>query len=302
MNRSLLSRRDILAGMGTLAGCAFAGFRFPVEAAAQITFGYASISWAGKDQQAIDDVAALGFKGIQLRSNIMPEWGDKPAALRDLLKARGLTFVALSSGNIAIDPAKEAEDQAAHFKNAKFVKDAGGLYLQVTDARPKREITPADFKRLAYVMTELGKRTADIGIPLSYHNHMNSLGEAPLEVEAIMDAVDPRYVKLELDVAHYQQGGGDPVKAIDRYAQLLLFLHIKDVVSPFNAPGVEPKPYEFVELGRGTVDLPGVFAALDRAGYKGWAIIELDRVYGRTPKEAAAISKQYVENQLKRKV
>jgi sugar phosphate isomerase/epimerase len=45
-----------------------------------------------------------------------------------------------------------------------------------------------------------------------------------------------------------------------------------------------------------------VFAALDRAGYKGWAIIELDRVYGRTPKEAAAISKQFVETQLKRKI
>ena len=315
MNRSLLSRRDILAGMGVLAGSALladvpavAASAAKVDApkarsrTADITFGYASISWAGKDQQAIDDIAALGFKGIQLRSNIMPEWGDKPAALRELLQQRRLTFVALSSGNIAIDPAKEAEDQAAHFKNATFVKNAGGLYLQVTDARPKREVTAADFKRLASVMTELGKRTADIGIPLSYHNHMNSLGEAPQEVDAIMDAVDPRYVKLELDVAHYQQGGGDPVKAIDKYAQRILFLHLKDVASPFTPPGAESRPYEFVELGRGKVDLPNVFAALDRAGYKGWAIIELDRVYGRRPKEAAAISKQFVEQTLKRKV
>jgi inosose dehydratase len=314
MNRSLLSRRDILAGIGAAAGSILlsrgdAASNSLAEAPkarrrthADITFGYASISWAGKDQQAIDDIAALGFKGIQLRSNIMPEWGDKPAALRELLQQRGLTFVALSSGNIVIDPAKEAEDQAAHFKNATFVKNAGGLYLQVTDARPKREVTAADFKRLAYVMTELGKRTADIGIPLSYHNHMNSLGEAPQAVDAIMDAVDPRYVKLELDVAHYQQGGGDPVKAIDKYAHRMLFLHLKDVASPFTAPGAESRPYEFVELGRGKVDLPNVFAALDRAGYEGWAIIELDRVYGRTPKEAAAISKQFVEKTLKRKV
>jgi inosose dehydratase len=316
-----ISRRDILAGIAGAAGVtvlrpldlaglvnvsAAAAPAAEAEAAAlpgaDVTFGYASISWAGKDQQAIDDIAALGFKGIQLRSNIMPEWGDKPAALRDLLKQRRLTFVALSSGNVTIDPAKEAEDLAAHSKNAKFVKDAGGLYLQVTDSRPKRDIVAADYKRLAAVMTELGKRTADLGIPLSYHNHMNSLGEKPGEVDAIMDAADPRYVKLELDVAHYQQGGGDPVKAIDTYASRLLFLHIKDVASPFNPPGGEARPYEFVELGRGRVDLKNVFAALDRVGYKGWAIIELDRVYGRTPKEAAAISKQFVETTLKRKV
>jgi len=303
MNRSLFSRRDILAGMGAATGAVFlCPLDVLARASAEITFGYASISWNGKDQQAIDDIASLGFKGIQLRSNIMPEWGDKPGALRDLLKQRGLTFVALSSGNILIDPAKEAEDQATHARNAKFVKDAGGLYLQVTDARPKRDIVAADYKRLAYVMTELGKRTADIGIPLSYHNHMNSLGENPREVDAIMDAADPRYVKLELDTAHYQQGGGDPVKAVEKYADRLLFLHIKDLMAPFTPPGGEAKPYEFVELGRGQVDLKNVFAALDRAGYKGWAIIELDRVYGRTPKEAAAISKQFVETQLKRKV
>jgi inosose dehydratase len=311
-----LSRRDILAGMGAAAGVA--ALR-PLEAVAArpaeapearrptdaITFGYASITWNGKDLQAIEDVSALGFKGIQLRSNILPEFGAKPAALRDILQQHGLTLVALSSGNVTIDPAKEAEDLATHTKNAQFVKDVGGLYLQVTDARPKgREIGAADYKRLGTLLTELGKRTADIGIPLGYHNHMGTLGEKPDEVDAILAAADPRVVKLELDVAHYKQGGGDPVGAIDKYGDRLLFMHIKDVVSPFTPPGGEPKPYEFVELGRGKVDLRGVFAALDRVHFTGWAIIELDRVTvpGRTPKEAAAISKQFVETQLKRRV
>jgi inosose dehydratase len=301
-----ISRRDILAGMGAAAGLAVLRPLDPLAAAEAITFGCASITWNGKDLQAIEDVSALGFKGIQLRSNILPEYGDKPAALREILQKHRLTMVALSSGNMSNDPAKEADDLAMHTKNAKFVKDVGGLFLQVTDARPKgRPIVVDDQKRLGRQLTELGKRTADLGIPLGYHNHMNSLGEAPGEVDAIFDAVDPRYVKLELDVAHYQQGGGDPVKAIDKYGSRLLFMHIKDLVSPFTPPGGgEAKPYEFVELGRGTVDLKNVFAALDRVGFKGWAIIELDRVTvpGRTPKEAAAVSKQFVETQLKRKV
>ena len=38
---------------------------------------------------------------------------------------------------------------------------------------------------------------------------MNSLGERPAEVDEILAAADPRFVRLELDVAHYTQGGGD---------------------------------------------------------------------------------------------
>ena len=56
--------------------------------------------------------------------------------------------------------------------------------------------------------------------------------------------------------------------------------------------------YEFVELGQGTVDLRGVFAALRDVKYRGWAVVELDDVpdHARTPKDAAAISKRYLQD------
>jgi inosose dehydratase len=173
--------------------------------------------------------------------------------------------------------------------------------LQVTDQLPQgRPATAADRRTLGERMTEIGKRTADIGIPLGYHNHMNSLGERPGEVDEILAAADPRYVRLELDVAHYTQGGGDPVKAIDRYHDRLLFLHLKDVEPVPPAAGADPaRSYRWVELGRGRVDLPGVFAALKRAGFRGWAVVELDAVPDktRTPKESGQISKSYLEKQ-----
>src|SRR5207302_7156881 len=156
---------------------------------------------------------------------------------------------------------------------------------------------PADCARLGRVLTEIGKRTVDLGIPLGYHNHMNSIGEKPDDVDRILEAADPRYVKLELDVAHYRQGGGDPVKAIRRYRDRLLFLHIKDVEGP--VPGnSDSKSYRFVELGRGKVDLPAVFAALHDAKFRGWAVVELDAVpdKARTPKESAAICRKYLED------
>src|SRR5690242_2130867 len=40
--------------------------------------GYSAITWGGNDVQAIKDISALGFKGVQLRSNILKEYGSKP--------------------------------------------------------------------------------------------------------------------------------------------------------------------------------------------------------------------------------
>ncbi|PYQ16569.1 MAG: xylose isomerase [Acidobacteria bacterium] len=300
-----MKRRDFVRtaaagalGLGSAARASGARAAGPAPAQ-DIRWGYAAITWGGNDRQAIEDVAALGFPGIQLRSNLLPEFGDKPAALKELLQAHKLTMVALSSGGVSVTA--PAEDEVAkHARNAAFVRDVGGLYLQVTDQLPKgRPATAADRQALGKVMSQIGKRSADLGIPLGYHNHMNSLGERPGEVDEILAAADPRYVRFELDVAHYTQGGGDPVKAIERYHDRLLFLHLKDVESVPPAAGGDPaRSYRFVELGRGRVDLPGVFAALKKARFKGWAVVELDAVpdKARTPKESGQISKSYLES------
>ena len=272
--------------------------------AAEIRVGYAAITWGGNDLQAIDDISTLGFRGIQLRSSVLDRFGDRPAALRDLLAQRGLKLVALSSGAVRIDAGSGDQIVAEHVRHAEFVRDVGGLYLQVTDERP-RDRTPvaADYTRLGMLLTEIGKRTADLGIPLGYHNHMGGLGERPDEVRRILDAADPRYAKLLLDVAHFRQANGDPAKAIHEYHERLHFLHIKDVERIEARGGAAGgATYRFVELGHGIVDLHAVFKALRDVRFDGWTVIELDSVpdESRTPLQAAAMNKKYMEEQLLR--
>ena len=111
----------------------------------------------------------------------------------------------------------------------------------------------------------------------------------------MLDATGSKYVRLLLDVAHYRVGGGDPAAAIRRYADRLLFLHIKDV--RMREPGATGAPFQFVELGRGSVDLPAVFAALRDTSFDGWCVVELDNVTEPrwTPKEANEMSRRYLE-------
>jgi inosose dehydratase len=296
------SRRDFLRqlGVGAAAGALISNRSLYASmlrsAPSGIQFGYAAITWGGNDDQAIGDISALGFPGIQLRANVLAKYAEQPSALRDLLAQHHLTFVALSSGNVSVDPSVEIRMLDEHLAHAKFLRDAGGLYLQLIDERPKGwPVDATNIKRLGRLLTEIGKRTADVGIPVAYHPHMGSIGERPNDAERVLEESDPKYVRLLLDVAHYQVGGGDPATAIRKYKDRLLLLHIKDARRPIRETGPS---YEFVELGKGSVDLPGVFAALRDVKFHGWAIVELDSVPDntRTPKESAAISKRYLQD------
>lgn len=305
-----LSRRRFLQGVGTLAAASVVptgSLLGNARAAADIRFAYAAITWRGNDAQAITDISEVGYRGIQLRFNAVQSYGSRPQALRDLLSQHHLDLVALSSGDVSGAANKRADEISRHARNAEFVRDVGGHYLQLTDSAMPRDRKPLadDYRQLGQTMTEIGKRAADVGVRVGYHNHMGGLGEAPADVERILNEADPRYVKLLLDIAHYAQGGGDPARAIRQYRDRLLFFHIKDVetIAP-KSPTDTARTYRFVELGRGRVNLPEVFAAIRAIKFRGWAVVELDDVTdpSRSPKESAIISKRYLEEKLKLKV
>jgi inosose dehydratase len=273
-------------------------FDTPVHRGAwELRVGYAAITWDGRDAEAIEQISAVGYPGIQLRANVLKEHPD-PKTLEAALAQHKLTFVALSSGGTELDPAKEKEMLDEHTQHAKYLHAAGGKYLQVIGAgNPKGGVanwTAADYKRQGYLLTEVGKRAAEFGIQTGFHNHMNTIGQAPEATDAIMEAADPRYVKLELDVAHYLQGGGDPAAAVRKYQRRLLFMHLKDT-KPSSAHG----GYEFAELGQGRVDFKALLMALKETHFRGWGIVELDGERPgstRTPEESARMSKQYLES------
>jgi inosose dehydratase len=318
-----VTRRRLLAGMATVSAASMCSpllqraaaevagparlyppmdlslFDTPLHRGAwDLRVGYAAITWDGRDGEAMEQIAAVGYPGIQLRANVLKEHPD-PKTLEATLAAHKLIFVALSSGGTQLDPAKEKEMLDEHTQHAKYLHAAGGKYLQVIGAgNPKSGAanwTAADYKRQGYLLTEVGKRAAEYGIQTGFHNHMNTIGQAPEATDAIMDAADPKYVKLELDVAHYLQGGGDPAAAVRKYQRRLLFLHLKDTKpSPSAHDG-----YEFAELGQGRVDFKALLAALKETHFRGWGIVELDGERPgskRTPEESARMSKQYLES------
>jgi inosose dehydratase len=298
----MVTRRQLLKTLAWTAPFAACGFEPPLGAAASVRYGYAGITWGNDYMRAIDEVAAVGYRGIQLRAGdgLLDHFGDRPAALRELLAAKHLAFPVFSSGNLSIDPAREREMIELHLGHARFVRDAGGLFLQVIDERPKgRPVVAGDYRRTGRLLTELSKRVRDLGMTVVYHHHMNSTGEKPQEIAAVLEAADPKVVRLLFDTAHFQQGGGDPAAAIRQYREWIAVLHLKDVREVPNGAG-GGRGYQFVELGRGRVNLGAVFDSLNAIDFSGWAVVELDRVPdpGRTPRECAEINRRYLVEQL----
>jgi len=271
-----------------------------VHGRSKIEVGYAAITWGDDLTGAIADISALGYRGVQLRANAVKLYPD-PLVLKAELAKHSLTFTALSSGDIALEPSEEAANLSLHEGHAKYLSRGGGMYLQILGTfRSNGVYTSDEYVRTGRMLTEIGKRAVDQGVQIGFHNHMGSIAQSPEQLARILDAADQRYVKLLLDVAHYKQGGGDPAHAVRQYADRLLYVHFKDVKPANNSEG-----FEFTELGQGTVDLPADVAALRAIHFDGWVTVELDHVpsgSGRTPKECAELSKIYIERTLGIKV
>jgi inosose dehydratase len=297
---TLTGRRDFIK-MLSIGGASLASANLWAEALIKkgdIKIGYSAITWGGKDEQAMTDLSGLGFKGIQLRANTFAPYRNKVSELKDALIKNNLTLAMFSSGNVEIDPAKFESTVDTHVAHASFVKALGGSALQLTNSLRPKDRAPSieELKKLAQVMNEIGKQTADLGVHATYHNHMNQLGETPEEVDVIVQALDPRYMKLLLDIAHYKQGGGEPQEAVLKYKNIIHSLHLKDT-----KPAETKSGYKFVELGQGRVDVPAVFASLEKIKFKGWAVIELDGVPDpeKSPLICAEINKKFITETLK---
>ena len=264
-----MNRRDFVATLSA----ALAARRLRQERGVKI--GYAAITWGGNDRQAIDDISSLGYAGIQLRSNVLAQFGDRPAELRALLAEHRLTFVALSSGSIRVDSADPAAMIDQHVKNARFLRDAGGVFLQLTVDRPTgRAVADADYATAGRLLADIGRRTADLGIPLGFHPHMGSFAERPAELDRVMDAADPRHVRLLLDVAHYQQGGGDPVGAIRRYRDRLALPSYQGCAQRHR----RPPAISSWSLARAESTFATSLPRSTEVSFRGWAVVELDSV------------------------
>jgi len=120
----------------------------------------------------------------------------------------------------------------------------------------------------------MGRRLAERGLCLGYHNHSFELerfnGRTGLEI--LYEESDPRFLQSEIDTYWIQHGGGDPAAWIRKLAGRAPVVHLKDMAV------IENKP-TFAEVGEGNLNWPAILAACREAGTE-WYVVEQDTCQG----------------------
>ena len=273
-----------LAGLSVVPG-ALATLRAGASDVLPNPVGYATIAWPRQEfAHALETISGLGYRGVQMLGWVREAYpAAKAQELGQLLASLKLKPVALSCSAARLAPEREGNETVEVRGYAEFFSRLGGTFVQVTDGGdPSKEYSADDISGLGSRMTALGKMAQEFGLTLGYHPHFGTLGETRKGLGRVLDATDPRYVKLIADVAHMALGGSDPAEVIRTYGPRLCFLHLKDVRKEIAAIArqdrnlVSRKGPPFCEIGLGVVNFAEVVQALRAVRFSGWVVVELD--------------------------
>jgi sugar phosphate isomerase/epimerase len=137
----------------------------------------------------------------------------------------------------------------------------------------------------ARLFNETGRRLADKGLRLCYHNHDHEFRktfDGLYGLEILAAHTDPACLKFELDVAWIAFGGEDPVRYLRKFAGRLPVIHLKDLAS-LTERG------QFSAIGTGLVDIAGSVQTAVELGVE-WVIVEQDRARNLTGLETITAS------------
>jgi sugar phosphate isomerase/epimerase len=175
------------------------------------------------------------------------------------------------------------------------VKQHGFEYLVLPYIPPEQRGGADTFKHLAETLNKAGEKAKAAGLTLCYHNHAFEF--APLNgttgLQILMHETHKGLVSLELDVFWASVAGHDPAALLKKYSGRVPLLHLKDKATGMAVQYNETVPHEaFKEIGNGSIDIPAVLAAANRAGTRHY-FVEQDQTPG-DPIESLRESYKYL--------
>ncbi len=265
----------------------------------KVKWGISLALWKDSFETGFQEAASLGLRAVQPGMNVYEAYKNKPGELKSKLKKAGLKMPVFSGGQIDGDPARRQSQIQELTEIARFVKSAGGKYLQVGTSQ-RNAYPPGKDKliQLAQALSEIAEALEKTGIKLLLHPQMYQMCESPEELKIVIDNTKPELVGLVLDAGHFALAGGNPAEAVSLYKNRIKLVHIQDVVSPFPGhQGSKKSNYRFVEAGKGNkISWPDFFKVLKQNGFRGWCMIETDAPADRksTPKQISQNSLGYL--------
>lgn len=111
----------------------------------------------------------------------------------------------------------------------------------------------------------------ELGVKISIENVGNNFITTPEQALAYLDAINSEWVGWHFDIGNVGRNYGPAERWIQVLGKRIVRIHVKDFSAKPAAPGARGARPKLLD---GETNWPAVMAALDRAGYEGWAISE----------------------------
>lgn len=266
-----------------------------------LSIGINPISWSNDDLQYVGghipletclaETSQAGYDGIELGHKFPRE----ASVLQPILQRHKLTLVSgWYSGQLL---SRSSKEEIRSMKNhAALLQQMGCevlIFAEVTGCihscpelrlsqRPRMHAS--DWQELGKRLSEVGKAAADMGLKLCFHHHMGTVVQSADDIDRLMGSTSAD-VFLLLDTGHAMFADADPVAVANTHADRIGHLHCKDI-RRLILQQCRNRDSSFLEAvlsgvftvpGDGCIDYPGVFGALEKVGYSGWAVVEAEQ-------------------------
>lgn len=237
----------------------------------------------GSMEQAITDIAAAGYAGIEIFDGNLVDFASTAEVLTNSLQTHGLELISVYTGANFIYADVLPDELYRINRAAELAVTFGAQRLVVGGgARRAAGTTNEDYSLLGAGLDRVVDIAEQHGLAASYHPHLGTMAESPDEIERVFLASRIAFCP---DTAHLAAGGGNPAELILALSGRVTHIHLKDLIR---------EPVSFRPLGEGDLDFDSILSAIHQVGYDGWLVVELD-TYDGDPKVAAEISKKFLE-------
>lgn len=262
-------------------------------AGAPISWGVCEAPGWGHEMPAfrvLSEMASVGLRATELGP--AGYLGSTPAAVRARLAEHDLRLV---GGFVPVPLHVDEAVDLSEATDAIAILAAAGAEVVVLAARSpdgsydhKVPVADRQWPILLANLDRLRAIAADYGLTTTLHPHVGTAIESRASVLRLLQDSD---VQLCLDTGHLLIGGTEPLDLVERFTDRVSHVHLKDVragVAGTVAAG--NTAYQdavraglYAPLGEGNVDIAGIVAALEAAGYQGWYVMEQDTALDREP-------------------
>jgi sugar phosphate isomerase/epimerase len=226
--------------------------------------------------KTLERISEIGYRVVQVSGTCSyePQW------LKEQLDRLGLKCVIThyNVDRIANDTDKVVEEH----------KQFGCEHIGIGCMKGGLKNGMDDYNAFLKEFKPAGKRIAELGCKLMYHNHAfefsrTAKGE-PIYLEKMAADFEPEELGFTLDTYWVQAGGGNPAQWIKKLSGRVPCVHLKDMA-------YEDYQIRMAPVYEGNIDFDSVLEACEAAGTK-YLLVEQDDCYGEDPFECLKISYQ----------